>query len=104
MPGAAIGRHVSLRPGCSIGHDTKLGDFVFVGPNATFNGNCFAEDGVHIGPNAVVHEETRIGALSVIGMGSVVLNDVPAGHLMAGNPARAIRRYDGSGKWVRIDG
>ena len=104
MPGAAIGCHASLRPGCSIGHDTKLGEFVFVGPNATLNGNCVVEDGVHIGPNAVIHEETQIGATSVIGMGSVVLDDVPALTLMAGNPARAIRRYDVSGKWTRVGG
>jgi acetyltransferase-like isoleucine patch superfamily enzyme len=77
---------------------------VFVGPNATLNGNCHIEDGVHIGPNAVVHEETRVGAFAVIGMGSVVLDDVPAQTLMAGNPARAIRRYDELGKWARIDG
>ncbi len=104
MPGAEIGSHTSLRPGCSVSHDTVLGDFVFVGPNATLNGNCRAGNGVHIGPNAVIHEETEIGNLAVVGMGSVVLGDVPERTLVAGNPARAIRRHDGSDAWVRVDG
>ncbi len=104
MPGAAVGSHASLRPGCSVSHDTVLGDFVFVGPNATLNGNCRAGNGVHIGPNAVIHEETGIGDLAVVAMGSVVLEDVPERTLVAGNPARAIRRYDGSDAWGRVDG
>jgi sugar O-acyltransferase (sialic acid O-acetyltransferase NeuD family) len=104
MPGVEVGRHVSLRPGCSISHDTRLGDFVFVGPNASLNGNCRAGEGAHIGPNVAILEETEIGALSVVGMGSVVLEDVSAQTLVVGNPARAVRRLDEKGAWVRLDG
>lgn len=104
MPGVETGRHVSVRPGCSVSHGTRLGDFVFVGPNASLNGNCRVGTGAHIGPNATVLEETEIGALAVIGMGSVVLEDVPARTLVVGNPARAVRRLDETGAWVRLDG
>ncbi|MDD9902859.1 MAG: hypothetical protein OXT06_04770 [Rhodospirillaceae bacterium] len=104
MPGTVIGRHVALRPGCSVSHDNALGDFVFAGPNVTLNGNCRVGAGAHIAPNAAIREETEIGELSVVGMGSIVLNDVPARSMVAGNPARVIGRYDGAGMWGPIDG
>ena len=33
-----------------------------------------------------------VGAWSLVGMGSVVLHDVPPGEVWAGNPARLIRK------------
>ena len=52
----------------------------------------------------MIREETSVGALAVVGMGSVVLEDVPDGTLVAGNPARPVRRLDPSGAWVRFGG
>lgn len=49
------------------------------------------EDDVLIGANAVVVEGVRIGKGAVVGAGSIVLNDVPAGAVVAGNPARVIK-------------
>ena len=49
------------------------------------------EDDVLIGANAVVVEGVRIGKGAVVGAGSIVLNDVPAGAVVAGNPARIIK-------------
>jgi serine acetyltransferase len=39
----------------------------------------------------MVREHVTVGAGSVVGMGSVVLRDVPAGEVWAGNPARRLR-------------
>jgi 2,3,4,5-tetrahydropyridine-2-carboxylate N-succinyltransferase/tetrahydrodipicolinate N-acetyltransferase len=46
---------------------------------------------VEIGANAVVLGGVSIGNGAVIGAGSVVLHDVPAGAVVAGNPAKPIR-------------
>jgi maltose O-acetyltransferase len=46
---------------------------------------------VWIGGTALILAGVRIGARSVIGAGSVVTRDVPAGVLAAGNPCRVIR-------------
>ena len=48
-------------------------------------------DGVWIGGSVVVCPGVTIGARSVIGAGSVVTHDIPAGVIAAGNPCRVIR-------------
>jgi maltose O-acetyltransferase len=46
---------------------------------------------VWIGGGAIICPGVRIGARSVIGAGSVVTRDVPAGVFAAGNPCRMVR-------------
>ncbi len=47
---------------------------------------------VWLGANVVVGPGVTIGDDSVIGAGSVVMGDVPAGVVAAGNPCRVVRR------------
>ncbi len=49
---------------------------------------------VWIGANASIVDGVRIGDKAVIGMGSVVTRDVPAGAKVGGNPARIIGARD----------
>lgn len=46
---------------------------------------------VWVGGGAIICPGVTIGAKSVIGAGSVVTRDIPAGTLAAGNPCRVIR-------------
>jgi acetyltransferase-like isoleucine patch superfamily enzyme len=48
------------------------------------------EDDVWIGYNARILKGVRVGEGRVIEAGAVVLHDVPAGSIVAGNPARII--------------
>mgnify|MGYP000004542709 CR=1 FL=1 len=48
-------------------------------------------EAAYLGMNASVREGVRIGADATVGMGSVVLDDVPAGETWVGVPARPIR-------------
>jgi len=52
---------------------------------------------VWVGGGAIICPGVRIGSRSVIGAGSVVTRDVPAGVFAAGNPCRVIRAVDGEG-------
>lgn len=49
---------------------------------------------VWIGGGAIILPGVTIGDRSVIGAGSVVVRDVPAAKVVAGNPARIIRALD----------
>jgi galactoside O-acetyltransferase len=54
------------------------------------------EDNVWIGSNSIIYPGVVIGEDSVVGMGSVVMNNVPARVVVAGNPARQIARVTAS--------
>ena len=56
------------------------------------DGDIVIGDHVWIGFRCVVLKGARIGAGAVIGAGSIVHGDIPAGAVAAGNPARVIRR------------
>ena len=53
--------------------------------------------GAYVGAGALVRESVTIGAWSLIGMGSLVLHDVPAGEVWAGSPARRLRQATPAG-------
>jgi acetyltransferase-like isoleucine patch superfamily enzyme len=52
--------------------------------------------GVWVGARVIILAGVSIGDECVVGAGSVVTKDVPAGTLVAGNPARVVRRLEGS--------
>ena len=87
-----------------------IGDWVQFGPNVTvvtaghpvlpelrkesflqFNKDVHIEEGVWIGAGAVILPGVTIGKWSVIGAGSVVTKDIPAGVVAYGNPCRVAR-------------
>jgi acetyltransferase EpsM len=88
MPNAIIGNHCSFRAGANVGHDCILGNYCYMGPNSNVSGYAKLGNGVHIGPNASVLDGVEIGAYSVIGMGSVVLKNIPDFVITFGNPAK----------------
>jgi len=50
--------------------------------------------GASIGSKATILCCTTIGQEAVVGAGSVVAHDIPDGVIIAGNPARVLRRLD----------
>ena len=62
-----------------------------ISPQAGIARPIVIEDEVFIGMNCLVLKGVRIGRGSVIGAGSVVTKDIPAGVIAAGNPARVLQ-------------
>jgi acetyltransferase-like isoleucine patch superfamily enzyme len=52
------------------------------------------EENVWLGDSAIVCKGVTIGANSVVGAGSVVVNSVPPNAVVAGNPARVVKSLD----------
>jgi sugar O-acyltransferase (sialic acid O-acetyltransferase NeuD family) len=90
MCGVQLGDHVAVRNGAHVAHDCAIGDFVFVGVSAVVCGYVTVREGAHIAPGALVREGVSVGRYSVVGLGAVVVEDVPDGAVVAGNPARVI--------------
>ena len=80
--GTVIGADVSLRPSTTIGSKTLA--------DGSDSGCPVLGDHVDVGANVVIIGAVKIGEGAVIGAGSVVVKDVAAGTVVAGNPARVL--------------
>lgn len=85
---AQLGPNVQLLPPVHpLGAEARAaylesGDEIIIGRNAWIGGGAIILGGVHVGDN------------SVVAAGAVVTKDVPAGVVVAGNPAKIIRIID----------
>lgn len=102
-----IGNNVTIKCGVQLWDGIRLEDNVFVGANVTFTNDKYPrskqsfnllpitiQKGASIGAGSVILGGVTIGANSMIGVGSVVTKDVPAGELWYGNPARFVRKIE----------
>ncbi len=130
-PKLVIGNHVSVSHWSHIActHSVTIGDHVLIGSKVMITDHNHGTFGaastspeippaqrplerdrfviigerVWLGDGVVVCPGVTMGEGSVAGANAVVTTDVPPLTLVAGVPARPIRRYDAvKGKWIRI--
>ncbi|WP_082744811.1 serine O-acetyltransferase [Aliarcobacter cryaerophilus] len=112
-PAATIGRRVFIDHGIGIviGETTIIEDDVLIYQGVTLGGVSLDKGKRHptvksnsvIGSGAKVLGNITIGQSSKIGANSVVINDVPDYTTAVGIPAKIIKRYDKSGKFIHSD-
>jgi len=116
--GAKIGKNCKISSHTFICEGVTIEDEVFIGHNVTFindrypratrsdgglqteaDWSCIptlVKRGASIGSSATILCGVTIGEGAIVGAGSVVTREVPPNTVVAGNPARAIRKNQGS--------
>lgn len=103
-----IGDRVTLKSGVQLWDGLRIGDDVFIGPNASFANDIFprsrqhlarfletrVENGASIGSNATILPGVVIGRNAMIGAGAVVTRSVPPNAIVVGNPAKIVGYVD----------
>ncbi|MGK7394143.1 MAG: acetyltransferase [Candidatus Cyclobacteriaceae bacterium M3_2C_046] len=89
-PNVTINNHVQIFAQSLVGHNATLENYAYVANNACIGASVKLEEGAYLGTNCTTIENINIGKWSVVGMGSVVLKDVPEYTKVVGNPAREI--------------
>ncbi|MFN0029665.1 MAG: WxcM-like domain-containing protein [Acidimicrobiales bacterium] len=104
-----VGDRVTVKCGVQLWDGVRLGNDVFVGPNATFTNDrrprsrqwqqavleTVIEDGASIGANATLLPGLTIGRGAMVGAGAVITRNVPPYAVVVGNPGRIIG-YEGA--------
>lgn len=104
--GVKIGNNVKIQAFAFIPSGVTIDDDVFIGPRVTFTNDpkfhivprgqfrptgTLVSKGARIGAGAIILAGVGIGRECVIGMGSVVIRNVPDHATVVGNPARIIK-------------
>jgi sugar O-acyltransferase (sialic acid O-acetyltransferase NeuD family) len=87
-----IGRHVVVMPNAVLTHDDVVEDCATLCAGVALGGGVRVGRGAYLGAGALVRERRSIGEYATVGMGAVVVRDVPTGEAWVGNPARRLRR------------
>lgn len=91
-PDTTIGDNCMLLANSILGHDATMEKFAHIGSNSVIGGKVNVGKAVHVGTNATIRENVNIGDFALIGAGSVVLKHVEENTIVAGNPARLLRK------------
>ncbi len=112
---ASVGRQCKISSHTFVCEGVTIEDNVFIGhgvmfindiyPRATANGQLQTEadwkvertvikNGASIGTGATILANVTIGENAIVGAGSVVTKSVPANCIVAGNPAKVLRKIE----------
>jgi len=88
---AVLGDRVFVLAACTINHDDIIGNYTVLASSVTLAGSVVVHSHCYLGQSCTVRQRLSIGEGSIVGMGAVVIRDVPSHVVIAGNPAKVLR-------------
>ncbi len=90
---AVVGNNIAINTKAIVGHDVRLGEHCVISSLVNLGGACSVGENSYIGMGVQIKEGgIIIGKDVIVGMGSVVYNDIPDEVIALGNPARPMRK------------
>lgn len=77
---------------CFIAHNNHLEENVWITGDTMLCGSVHVQKNATIFSNVIIREQRKIGEKAIIGMGSVVIKDVPSNETWVGSPARKLEK------------
>lgn len=100
----SIGARTWLMKHTHVGHDAVIGERCELAPGCIVGGHVQIGDEVRVGMGAIFKPFVKVGDGARIGCGSVVISNVPAGEVWAGNPARCIHPVEAPQNESEVEG
>ncbi len=88
---ATVGDHVLVLASSVVSHDVSVGAHTCVAAGVCISSCVSIGTSVYLGTNCSIIGSIRIGDRALVGMGSVVLDDVDDEAVVVGNPAKVLR-------------
>ena len=87
-----IGDYTKINNLCHIAHNNKIGRNVTITGCVNVSGSNIIDDNVWIAPNSSIRGWVHIEEGATVGMGAVVVKNIPAKETWVGNPAHKLEK------------
>jgi len=88
-----IGKGSKFDSCCHIAHNDIIGEDNLVAAHTMFSGSVKIGNQCWIGPSTIFRDVIEIGDGSFVGIGALVLKNLPANSFVMGNPAKPVDEY-----------
>jgi UDP-3-O-[3-hydroxymyristoyl] glucosamine N-acyltransferase len=85
---------------CHVAHNCSIGRGVMIAAFGGISGSTTVGDGVTMGGRVGVADHRSIGAGATLAGGAAVFQDVPAGEVWSGYPAKPLRKWLREAAWL----
>ncbi len=92
MPNVNINSGVKIHIAVQIHHDCFIDEFATIAPKALLLGNVKIGKHAYVGANTTIKQKVKIGEGAIVGAGSVVVRNVKKYDVVAGVPAKSIKK------------
>ncbi len=90
-----LDENILLEPSVMVAHDVCIGKHTVLSCRAAIGGYAYIGESVYIALASAVRDRIKIGDKTIIGMGSIVVKDLPEKVVAFGCPACIIRKNEG---------